>query len=74
MWSELLSPVAIKPTDSFVALGGDSMSAARLLTMILEQFEVEISIEEFFASNTLASLSELIAIKLAPGSATCTQI
>jgi amino acid adenylation domain-containing protein len=60
LWAELLGTAEIAPDDNFYALGGDSLSAVRLLDSIHREFSVEIDFAEMLQSPTLARLAERI--------------
>ena len=46
--------------DSFFALGGNSLSAARLMFRIREEFDVELRIAAFYEAATLAACAAAI--------------
>jgi amino acid adenylation domain-containing protein len=60
LWSEVLGTVNVGADDDFFALGGHSLSAARLAAMIRELFGVELSIRTIFERRTVASLSSAV--------------
>jgi amino acid adenylation domain-containing protein len=60
IWAEILAIESIGIHDSFFDLGGHSLSAARLLARILNQFHVEMSLSNFFNKPSLAALAEEI--------------
>ena len=46
--------------DSFIQLGGQSITAMRIVSRISEEFSVDIKIKTFFALKTIHRLSEYI--------------
>jgi acyl-coenzyme A synthetase/AMP-(fatty) acid ligase len=65
MWADVLG-IATAPRDTdFFALGGDSVTAFRVLNRIGSGFNVEVSAPEFFAHSTVAGLARVIARELA---------
>jgi amino acid adenylation domain-containing protein len=65
LWVQLLGQPDIGPGDHFHALGGDSLSAVRLLDSIQAEFGVEIEFAELQQALTLAGLAERIDLGLA---------
>jgi acyl carrier protein len=61
MWSEVLGVDAIGADNDFFALGGDSLSAVRMLTRLQRLFNLAISLREFFGARTVRNLASLIA-------------
>jgi amino acid adenylation domain-containing protein len=61
LWRETLGKRAgLNGTDNFFDVGGDSLSAVRLLCRIEEEFEVDLSIHDLFTNPTIDSLSRLL--------------
>jgi amino acid adenylation domain-containing protein len=64
LWRQLLSaeggPGGVGHEDSFFALGGNSLSAARLMFRIREVFGAELSLASFYAAPTLAACATAI--------------
>ncbi|NSL87275.1 amino acid adenylation domain-containing protein [Chitinophaga sp. Mgbs1] len=60
IWQELLhvSPVSVK--DNFFQLGGHSLKAARLITIILRELQVEIPLRQMFVNNSIRQLAAFI--------------
>lgn len=61
LWAELLAVPAVGAHDDFFALGGNSMSAARLLNRIRATFGIELSLRDIFDKASLAELSSAVA-------------
>jgi len=59
---ELLGVDRVGIHDSFFELGGFSLLATQLTTRIREQFEVELSLRDVFASPTVDRLAQLIVL------------
>lgn len=60
IWQELLGVEHIAPEDTFFDLGGDSLLATRLVSLIRQRCEVEVSIEEVYQSADFAGLAKLL--------------
>nr|WP_078847034.1 non-ribosomal peptide synthetase [Streptomyces xiamenensis] len=60
LWCEVLDVPAVRPGDSFLALGGHSIMALRLLARLDEEFEVTVDLGDFFADPTPAGLTALV--------------
>jgi acyl carrier protein len=65
IWSEVLGVPVIPTAADFFALGGDSVSAFRVLTRIHAAFDVEVSVQDFFDHSTIAGLALIIIKTLA---------
>ncbi|MFC8451306.1 amino acid adenylation domain-containing protein [Kitasatospora sp. NPDC057223] len=61
----LLHTTAISPQDDFFALGGNSLQASRLISMISRRFGVQIALADFFLSPTPAHLGAIIDVEQA---------
>ncbi|QTD48915.1 non-ribosomal peptide synthetase [Sulfidibacter corallicola] len=64
LWCELLSRPAVGPHDSFFALGGHSLIAARLNARIQELFQVRLPLQAVFTAPTVADLSDTVRREL----------
>ncbi len=60
MWEELLQVAVIGVNDSFFELGGHSLKAAKLIAMILRDFQVEIPLRDMFSCGTVRKLAGYI--------------
>lgn len=60
VWARVLRRERIGLHDDFFELGGHSLLAIRLLARVREQFNVELSLREFFAAPTLANVAARI--------------
>ncbi len=59
LWAKVLG-VSASRQDDFFTLGGDSLSAMRVLGMVRDRFRVSISLARFFRQPSLAGLAECI--------------
>lgn len=64
IWQELLGLPQIGIYDNFFELGGHSLLATQITTRLRDTFEVELSLNSFFESLTIAALAQLIERKL----------
>ncbi|HZM77692.1 MAG TPA: amino acid adenylation domain-containing protein, partial [Candidatus Limnocylindrales bacterium] len=60
IWREVLGVTEIGVHDDFLALGGQSLLAARMVNRCREAFEVELTVGDFFAKPTVAGLAARI--------------
>ena len=61
LWMKLLRVPEAGLNDHFFELGGYSLKAAQLVALIHQQFHVELSIQQIFATPCLRDLASLIA-------------
>ena len=61
IWAEALVLPRVGIHDNFFDLGGHSITAIRALSRIIDRFEIELSLRDFFAAPTIAQMAELIA-------------
>lgn len=66
IWAEVLGIPPPAPDDSFLALGGDSMTAVRVLSQVQDRLGVDIPLASLLRANTLSRMTELI-VALASG-------
>jgi acyl carrier protein len=64
VWKELLDLEQIGVLDDFFELGGDSLTATRLLAHIRSMFEIELPIAGLFEGRTIAGLAEIVETTL----------
>lgn len=60
VWSQLLKIETISVLDSFLDLGGDSLLAARLASLIRHKWQIDFSIADVFRRSTLSGMADLI--------------
>ncbi len=58
LWQEVLGGVKTDPHVGFLALGGDSIAAIRLVAAIRSRFQSEVSLEAVLSNITLAELEQ----------------
>ncbi|MFB6394136.1 amino acid adenylation domain-containing protein [Polymorphospora lycopeni] len=57
LWQELLGAAVTSREANFFALGGDSVTALRLIAMLRQRFGVEVPIRRFLTAATVADLA-----------------
>ncbi|WP_265533621.1 amino acid adenylation domain-containing protein [Pseudomonas saponiphila] len=65
LWQELLHVPQVGRHQGFFALGGNSLLAARLIERIARQFQLELSLKDFFNAATVALQGQLLASRQA---------
>lgn len=65
IWCEVLGVDSVGVNDDFLALGGHSLSAIRVLSRILADFHVDIPFSAFMSDPTISSTAALIVTRLA---------
>jgi acyl-CoA synthetase (AMP-forming)/AMP-acid ligase II/acyl carrier protein len=60
IWQQVMDKPQIGVQDDFLALGGDSIQAARILTQVNERFGTDLQIIEIFSASTVASMANLV--------------
>ncbi len=60
LWRNLTGIADIGVEDDFFELGGDSMSASRLVTVIARRFSVHLPVSALYQHTTIASLASLL--------------
>jgi non-ribosomal peptide synthetase component F len=61
IWERVLGIEAIGMNDNFFDLGGHSLSASRVITRVVQTFQLELSIKDLFASPNVAAMAKVIA-------------
>ena len=59
VWSEILGVERIGRNDNFFALGGHSLSAARIVARLQQTFGMDVKVRDLFACPSLSSLAQL---------------
>src|SRR5689334_14264227 len=67
IWAEVLGLVRVEPDDDFFRLGGDSLSAARILARIEDRLGVSVPPQSLFESRTPAGLARAVESMRADG-------
>ena len=60
VWQQLLSVEKIGIRDDFLALGGDSMKAVEMLSLIHTELQVEVTLRQILSSNNIEQLAKTI--------------
>ncbi len=60
IWQEILAFDRIGVHDNFFELGGHSLSAMRVVSQIVKELEVDITLSDIFENRTVETLSSLI--------------
>jgi amino acid adenylation domain-containing protein len=63
-WREVLQIAHVDTETHFLDLGGNSLSAARIVTRLIEAFGCEFAIRDVFENPTLATLTTFVEEKL----------
>ena len=61
MWKELLGVASVRPTDTFVALGGHSLMAMELAWRIGETFHVDVPYDALLIEDDFSALVSFIS-------------
>ena len=61
IWKEVLGLQEIGVDDNFFSLGGDSLHMTRIISRLMEHFDIDLSFESFFANPTIAGLAMMAA-------------
>ena len=60
IWQRVLENEQIGVQDDFLALGGNSIQAARILTRINEQFGLDLQLIDIFTTSTISLMANLV--------------
>jgi non-ribosomal peptide synthetase component F/acyl carrier protein len=60
IWTELLGISRIGIHDSFFDLGGHSLTATRVVSQVIKQFQLELPLQSLFESTTVATMAAVI--------------
>jgi amino acid adenylation domain-containing protein len=61
IWAEVLSLDQVGIHDDFLALGGHSLDASRIISRVIASFQLQLSIRALFDSPTVATMAAVIA-------------
>jgi amino acid adenylation domain-containing protein len=61
IWKQVFAVEHLATDDNFFGLGGDSLSALRILTRVVERLDVELPVSALFDNPTVATLSNAVA-------------
>ena len=75
IWADALYLSRVGIHDNFFDLGGHSITAIRALSRIVDRFEIELNLRDFFTASTVAQMADLIAKRQArPSSASAAAV
>jgi acyl carrier protein len=60
VWADVLALDMVGIEDDFFDLGGDSLSASRIIARVLERFQLDIPMSQLFNSPTIAHMAAVI--------------
>lgn len=60
IWAEVLNVDRVGRHDRFLTLGGDSITATRLVARLRQSLELELSLVDFFEAPTVAQQAEIV--------------
>jgi amino acid adenylation domain-containing protein len=60
IWAEILDIRPVGIHDTFFELGGNSLQATRIMSRVLDTFQVKLSLKSLLAAATIAEMAELI--------------
>ena len=60
IWAEVLSLEQVGVHDSFFDLGGHSLTATRVVSQVIKQFQTEVPLQFLFQSPTIAEMAAVI--------------
>jgi len=61
LWAEVLSLKEVGVHDHFFDLGGHSLTATRVVSRVIKQFQTEVPLQILFQSPTVADMAAVIA-------------
>ncbi|WP_410641562.1 type I polyketide synthase [Amycolatopsis sp. lyj-346] len=64
IWVELIGHDRFSPADSFLDLGGNSLTAVQMLTRLRDRFGVKVSLHSLFDRPTVAGIAGLVSAGL----------
>ena len=62
IWQEILGLDRVSRDDDFFHLGGDSLSATRLIARVRYRLKIELSLQALFEARTLCGVSERVQV------------
>ncbi|HEY0558336.1 MAG TPA: phosphopantetheine-binding protein, partial [Thermoanaerobaculia bacterium] len=65
IWLDILEVDDVADDDSFFARGGNSLKATLLIARILDEFNVDLSVQKFFREPSTRAVAQLIAAESA---------
>ncbi|WP_019548763.1 non-ribosomal peptide synthetase [Streptomyces sulphureus] len=70
LWADLLGAQAVGRSQSFFALGGDSLLATRFLSRVEQRLGVQLPLRQMFAAPTVARVAQALERELAASGST----
>lgn len=67
LWMDVLGIFTVGVNDNFFELGGTSLKAAQVLARIQRVYDLDVSMQSFFESPTVAGLAQAVVHKKAEG-------
>ncbi len=64
IWMEVLAVEVINPEDDFFDMGGNSLTALRILSRVQDAFSVEIAVSVLAGAPRFEDFAEVLAITL----------
>jgi oxalate---CoA ligase len=64
IWQRVLGVEQLGIQDDFLALGGESIQAARIVLEVNERFSLDLKISDIFSASTVALMAELVQINI----------
>jgi amino acid adenylation domain-containing protein len=61
IWEDVLDVRPVGVNDGFFDLGGDSLSATRIISQVIKHFQVEIPLQSLFQSPTISDMAAVVA-------------
>jgi amino acid adenylation domain-containing protein len=61
LWADVLGEGAVGVEDDFFELGGHSLQALQIVSAVFDAFRVEVPVDRFFQTPTIAALAGMIA-------------
>ncbi|WPY01951.1 Putative non-ribosomal peptide synthase/acyl carrier protein domain protein (plasmid) [Candidatus Trichorickettsia mobilis] len=63
IWAQVLKLEKISITDNFFRIGGDSISAIKLVSKLNQELSIHIGIEDIFSSKNILALVQYLENK-----------
>lgn len=60
IWSQVLAKPEISIDDNFFVIGGHSLKAVQIITKVMREFKMEITLDQFYEKPTISGLADLI--------------
>lgn len=60
IWCDVLGIDEVRQHDNFFTLGGESLSAMTVVSLVSERLGVDVNLEDLYENNTFAEFVELV--------------